>query len=168
MSSTGEHDLCEVSATPRLSCGLWDKNRNYKVVHLGDSDHPFSCRHVYRCCTRNTGVVQLAKTTKQSQDFYYGLLQEGLSQKSSKVNRALHFASARIRAGIRVSSWPLLSRCPVLGQYGGSPGFSLQGRGEEHYKPKHPLSGTSCSQLSVLRESGKESIRFGTTTSRLG
>lgn len=67
MSSTGEHDLREVSAPPRLSCFFWEKNRNYKVIYLGGSDRPVSCKHVYSCCTRNTTVVQL------SQDFYYGL-----------------------------------------------------------------------------------------------
>lgn len=81
MSSTGEHNLCEVSGTPRLSCCLWDKDRNYKSVHLGGSDHPFSFRHVHRCYTRNTRVVQLAKTTKQSQDFYYGLSAGGSESK---------------------------------------------------------------------------------------
>lgn len=96
-----------------------------------------------------------------------GCLQEGLSQKSSKVNRALHIPSARIQASIKAFPWTLLSRCSVLGQYRDNPGFSLWCRGEEHYRPKHPLSGTGCLQFSVLCEAGNGSICFG-SLSRLG
>ena len=46
------------------------------------------------------------KATKQSEEFCCGLgcLPEDLSQKPSEVHMALHFASARIRAGIRICS----------------------------------------------------------------
>lgn len=170
MSSRIEHNLCEVSATPRLSWCLWDKG----IIRWGDAAgrlRPPLCMQVlYRCYTRNTKEwLSWQKQLNSLKIFTMGSLQEGLNQKSSQVNRALHFASARIRAGIRVSSWsPIHSRCLVLGWYGGSPGFSLQGRGKEHYKPKHPLSGTSCSQLSALPESGNESVHFGSINSRLG
>lgn len=108
------------------------------------------------------------KQLNSLETFTLGCLQEGLSQKSSEVNRALHIPSARIRASIKAFPWSaLLRRCPVLGQYGDNPGFSLQCRGEEHYRPKHPLSGTGCLQFSALCETGNESICSG-SLSRLG
>lgn len=95
MSGTGEHNLCEVSATPRLSYCLWDKDRNHQVAHVGGSDHPFSCRHIYRCQTRNRRVVQLAKTTKQSQDFHFGLSAGGSESKIKQSQQGFAYSFSK-------------------------------------------------------------------------
>lgn len=80
MSTRIEQNLCEVSATPRLSWCLWDKGIT-RWCSWEAQTTPFHAGTIQVLHKKHQRVVQLAKTTKQSQDFYHGLSAGGTESK---------------------------------------------------------------------------------------
>lgn len=127
------------------------------MLYQGVSDHPFSCRYISWCYTRIIRVIQLAKTTKQSQGFYCGLRAEGSKSKMKPIGLFLQQGLEKILGDLL----DLLFLAEA--QFGGF--LCEAGAGPLQVKVS---SSTICLQLSVLHKSVNEPVHLGSITRRLG
>lgn len=85
MSSTVEQNPCEVSAIPKLSWCLWDKEANCKVCNWEAQTTP-SHAGFYTGATQETPRSFSAGKTTSLQTFTMSCLEEDWSQKSNEVS----------------------------------------------------------------------------------